>query len=378
MSHYDTLGVSNDASPEEIKKAYRKKARQLHPDVNPSEDAAEEFKRVTLAYEVLSDPEKRRNYDTTGDEQGRAGYPGGDGYPGGGFSGFGGFEDLLNMFTGGAAGARGPASRMRQGQDDLITVSISLQDAVFGVEKTIERRSAVTCKSCNGEGTAEGTQPETCTTCSGHGFMQRRVQSILGTVMQQVECPDCHGYGTVIKTPCPECHGQGRVREDVPLTFNVPAGVHDQARIRLRGKGEAGLYGGPNGDLYIDLNVKRDKYFSREGDNLVTTVNIPMVAAALGTTIPLKTFDGDQEVAIPAGTQSGDVITLNGLGATVLGTERRGDLLVRVQVVTPTDLTEEQRELLRQFAALRNEPLNEGAQVKQRGGLFSRLKDQFK
>ena len=142
MSHYDTLGVSNDASPEEIKKAYRKKARQLHPDVNPSEDAAEEFKRVTLAYEVLSDPEKRRNYDTTGDEQGRAGYPGGDGYPGGGFSGFGGFEDLLNMFTGGAAGARGPASRMRQGQDDLITVSISLQDAVFGVEKTIERRSA--------------------------------------------------------------------------------------------------------------------------------------------------------------------------------------------------------------------------------------------
>jgi len=208
--------------------------------------------------------------------------------------------------------------------------------------------------------------------------MQRRVQSILGTVMQQVECPDCHGYGTVIKTPCPECHGQGRVREDVPLTFNVPAGVHDQARIRLRGKGEAGLYGGPNGDLYIDLNVKRDKYFSREGDNLVTTVNIPMVAAALGTTIPLNTFDGDQEVAIPAGTQSGDVITLNGLGATVLGTERRGDLLVRIQVVTPTDMTEEQRELLRQFAALRGESLTEGSQVKHRGGLFSRLKDQFK
>ena len=282
------------------------------------------------------------------------------------------------MFTGGAAGARGPASRVRQGQDDLITVSISLQDAVFGVEKTIERRSAVTCKSCNGEGTAEGTQPETCTTCAGHGYMQRRVQSILGTVMQQVECPDCHGYGTVIKTPCPECHGQGRVREDVPLTFTIPAGVHDQARIRLRGKGEAGLHGGPNGDLYVDLNVKRDKYFSREGDNLATTVNIPMAAAALGTVIPLKTFDGDQEVSIPAGTQSGDTITLNGLGATVLGTERRGDLLVRVQVTTPTDLTEEQRELLRQFAALRNEPLNEGSQVKQRGGLFSRLKDQFK
>ena len=164
----------------------------------------------------------------------------------------------------------------------------------------------------------------------------------------------------------------------MPLTFTIPAGVHDQARIRLRGKGEAGLHGGPNGDLYVDLNVKRDKYFSREGDNLVTTVNIPMAAAALGTAIPLKTFDGDQEVTIPAGTQSGDVITLNGLGATVLGTERRGNLLVRVQVTTPTDLTEEQSELLRQFAALRNEPLNEASQVKHRGGLFSRLKDQFK
>ena len=175
--HYSTLGVSKDASPEEIKKAYRKKARQLHPDVNPSEEAAEEFKRVTLAYEVLSDNEKRRNYDATGDEQGRAGFPGGAG----GFGGFGsgsfGFQDLFDMFTGGG-GQSGPASRVRQGQDALINVSISLKDAVFGVEKTVELNTAVTCKSCEGEGTAPGTHPETCETCHGQGFIQLRVQSI--------------------------------------------------------------------------------------------------------------------------------------------------------------------------------------------------------
>lgn len=375
--HYSTLGVSKDASPEEIKKAYRKKARQLHPDVNPSEEAAEEFKRVTLAYEVLSDNEKRRNYDATGDEQGRAGFPGGAG----GFGGFGsgsfGFQDLFDMFTGGG-GQSGPASRVRQGQDALIIVSISLKDAVFGVEKTVELNTAVTCKSCEGEGTAPGTHPETCETCHGQGFMQRRVQSILGTVMQQVECPSCQGYGTVIKHRCPECHGQGRVGEKLPLTFTVPAGVNDGARIRLRGKGEAGLNGGPNGDLYIDLNVKRDKYFVRDGDNLTTTVNIPMVAAVLGTTVPLETFDGVQEITIPEGAQSGDIVTLNGLGVTRLHSDKRGDLQVRIQVTTPTNVNSEQRELLQKFAELRGEDLHEGTHVKQKHGLFSRLKDQFK
>lgn len=374
--HYATLGVSKDSSPEEIKKAYRKKARQLHPDVNPSTEAAEEFKRVTLAYEVLSDPNKRRNYDTTGDEQGRAGGFGDAGF--GGFNGAGfGFQDLFDMFTGGAQHS-GPASRVRQGQDSLINVSISLRDAVFGVEKTIDLKTAVTCQSCHGEGTGQGTHPETCDTCQGAGFMQRRVQSILGTVMQQVECPTCHGYGTVIKHPCAECNGKGRVRANEPVTFTVPAGVNDGARIRLRGKGEAGLNGGPNGDLYIDLRVKQDKYFTRQGDDLLTTVNVPMVAAALGTVIPLDTFDGSHQVNIPAGSQSGDTVTLQGLGVTRLHEERRGDLLVRIQVATPTDLNEEQRALLRQFADMRGENLQEGSQVKQRHGLFSKLKEQFK
>ncbi len=186
--------------------------------------------------------------------------------------------------------------------------------------------------------------------------MQRRVQSILGTVMQQVECPTCHGYGTVIKHPCAECSGKGRVRANEPVTFTVPAGVNDGARIRLRGKGEAGLNGGPNGDLYIDLRIKSDKYFNREGDDLLTTVNVPMVAAALGTVIPLETFDGQQQVNIPAGSQSGDTVTLPGLGAARLHEDRRGDLRVRIQVTTPTNLNEEQRTMLRQFAELRGEP----------------------
>ena len=196
--------------------------------------------------------------------------------------------------------------------------------------------------------------------------------------MQQVECPSCHGYGTVIKHRCPECHGQGRVGEKLPLTFTVPAGVNDGARIRLRGKGEAGLNGGPNGDLYIDLNVKRDKYFVRDGDNLTTTVNIPMVAAVLGTTVPLETFDGVQEITIPEGAQSGDIVTLNGLGVTRLHSDKRGDLQVRIQVTTPTNVNSEQRELLQKFAELRGEDLHEGTHVKQKHGLFSRLKDQFK
>ncbi|MDO5750623.1 MAG: molecular chaperone DnaJ [Rothia sp. (in: high G+C Gram-positive bacteria)] len=376
-THYETLGVSKDASGEEIKKAYRKKARQLHPDINPSEEAAEEFKRVTLAYEVLSDNEKRRIYDMTGDEQGRAGgYPGGAG----GFSGgFGGFEDIINMFTGGGFGGGfgGQTTRERQGNDELINVSISLKDAVFGTTKTVHVRTATTCQSCEGSGAAPGTEPVTCSTCAGHGVVQRQVRSILGNIVQQVPCPDCRGEGVRIETPCPECQGAGRVRSEREQTFDIPAGVHDGARMRIRGGGEAGIHGGPNGDLLIDLHIKHDDHFEREGDNLTTRVEISMPAAALGTEITLETFDGPQQLVIPAGTQAGDVLTLKGLGASVLHEERRGDLLVRVQVVTPTDLSKEQKDLLRQLASLRGETLTEVKHVKQKQGFFSRLKDSF-
>lgn len=369
-SHYETLGVSRDASPEEIKKAYRKKARQLHPDINPSQEAAEEFKRVSLAHDVLSDPEKRRIYDQTGNENGTA-----SGFSAG--AGFGGFQDIFETFFNSTP--RGPHSRVRQGQDALINVKISLKDAVFGTNKPITVDTAVKCDHCQGEGTAEGTHPETCETCRGQGYIQRQIQSILGTVVQPVECPSCQGFGTVIKHPCAECYGEGRVRERKPLTLKIPAGVNDGARIRLAGQGEAGTAGGPNGDLYVELRVASDPTFSRERDDLIACVGVPMTAAALGTTVSLDTFDGPQEIEIPAGTQAGDILTLKGLGVTHLRGGGRGDLKVQIEVRTPTQLTDDQKKLLKQFSELRGEDLKVSETVTHKqGGFFSRLKDHLK
>lgn len=370
--HYETLGVSRDASPEEIKKAYRKKARKLHPDINPSPEAADEFKRVSHAHDVLSDPEKRRIYDQTGNENGQTQGGFGGGFPGG-FGG--GFGDIFDAFFN--QQPSGPASRTRQGQDALINVRIDLKDAVFGAEKPITVDTAVTCDKCHGDGCAPGTHPETCQVCRGQGYMTRQVQSILGTVMQQVECSACHGYGTVIKTPCPECYGEGRVRERKPLTIKIPAGVNSGSRIRLSGQGEAGVAGGPNGDLYVELRVQGHPVFSREGDDLHATVGISMVAAALGTSITLDTFDGEQSIDVRPGLQSGEIITLQGLGVTRLRGQGRGDLKVTVEVRTPTDLSKEENELLREFARMRKEDLNVSETVTEKGGFFSRFKERF-
>ncbi|QRZ60720.1 molecular chaperone DnaJ [Rothia sp. ZJ932] len=372
-SHYDTLGVSRDATAEEIKKAYRTKARKLHPDINPGEEAAEEFKRVSHAYEVLSDPQKRDIYDRTGNENGNAQGFGG----GGGFSGFGGFEDIFNTFF--SQQPQGPASRTRQGQDALINVRIDLREAVFGINKEITVDTAVVCSHCAGEGAEPGTHPETCDTCAGQGYMQRQVQSILGTVVQPVQCPSCNGYGTVIKTPCNECYGEGRVRERKPLTIKIPAGVADGTRIRLAGQGEAGVAGGPNGDLYVELHVNQDSTFTREGDDLHATMVISMAAAALGTTITLETYDGPQEILVKPGTQSGDVVTLKELGVNRLRAGGRGNLRVHLEVRIPTDLTDHQRDLLQQFAASRNEDLavSETVEQKHNSGFFSRFKERF-
>ncbi len=371
--HYETLGVSKDASPEEIKKAYRKKARTLHPDLNPGEEAANEFKRVSHAYEVLSDPEKRSNYDRTGNENGNPSGFGG----GGGFGGFGGFEDIFNTFF--SQQPQGPASRTRQGQDALIQVRVDLVDAVFGVNKEITVDTGVSCDVCEGEGTEPGYSPETCDTCGGQGYMQRQVQSILGTVVQPVQCPSCNGYGTVIKHPCHECYGEGRVRERKPLAIKIPAGVADGTRIRLSGQGEAGVAGGANGDLYVELRVNPDPTFTRDGDDLHATIVISMAAAALGTAITLDSFDGPQEISVKPGTQTGDVVTLKDLGATRLRGGGRGSLHVHFEVRIPDDLTDHQRDLLRQFAESRNEDLGRSEVVEQKHhtGFFSRFKERF-
>ncbi|HEY8294904.1 MAG TPA: DnaJ C-terminal domain-containing protein, partial [Micrococcaceae bacterium] len=291
-NHYDVLGVSNDATGEEIKKAYRKLARKYHPDVYQGEDAQERFKTVTHAYEVLSDPAKRRVYDTTGNENGTAnGYGGGGNYAGSGFA----FQDIFETFFGGqGSGQGGPASRIRRGQDALINVRVELRETVFGVNKKIEVETAVVCPTCHGSCCREGTSPVTCDICGGHGQVQRPVRSILGQVMTVATCGSCDGFGTIITDPCNECAGQGRVRSRKSLTIKVPAGVGTGTRIQLSGQGEAGIAGGPAGDLYVEIKVSNDPVFIRDGDDLHATVSIPMTAAALGTEVSFDTFDGSQ------------------------------------------------------------------------------------
>ncbi|GAB4100099.1 molecular chaperone DnaJ [Sinomonas halotolerans] len=370
-SHYETLGVPSDASAEEIKKAYRKLARKLHPDVNPGEEAAEQFKAVTHAFEVLSDPQKRRVYDMTGNENGTDNGFGGS-YNGAGFA----FQDIFETFFGGAGGQAGPASRVRRGQDALIAVRIELKDAVFGVNKKLEVDTAVTCERCEGSCCEPGTEPVRCTVCGGSGHVQRAVRSILGQVMTTAACPSCQGFGTEIPSPCHECSGEGRVRSRRTLTVKIPAGVSTGTRIQLSGQGEAGTAGGPPGDLYVEIRVAPHAMFTREGDHLHATLSVPMTAAALGSEMTLETFDGEQGITLRPGTQSGDVVTLPGLGAARLRGGGRGDLLVTVKVETPTRLDPEQEELLRQFAKLRGEHVGEGKLVGS-GGVFAKLRDKL-
>ncbi len=371
-NHYEVLGLGRDATGEEIKKAYRKLARKLHPDVNPGPDASEQFKLVTRAYEVLSDPQKRRVYDTTGNENGT------DNGFGGGFSGSGfAFQDIFETFFGGGAGAGAPPSRTRRGQDALISVQIDLKDAVFGVNKKIDVETAVVCPDCDGTCSQPGSSPKTCDICHGSGQIQRPVRSILGQVMTTAPCGTCQGMGTVIPDPCHQCAGEGRVRSRRTLTIKVPAGVATGTRIQLGGQGEVGPGGGPQGDLYVEIRVAQDPNFIREGDDLHVTMSVPMTAAALGTTLQLVTFDGDRELDIKAGTQSGEIITLRGLGVTHLRGYGRGDLKVHINVETPSRLDAEQEDLLRQLAALRGEQFAHGKLAASGSGVFSRLRDRL-
>ncbi|WP_404291430.1 molecular chaperone DnaJ [Glutamicibacter arilaitensis] len=369
-SHYETLGVAKDATPQEIKSAYRKLARKLHPDVNPSEGAAEQFKLVTRAYEVLSDEKKRANFDATGDLNGN----GQQGFGGGGQN-FGGFGDIFEQFFGGGQ-AQGPASRTQAGRDALITITIDLEDAVKGTVYPLEMETAVTCRVCEGSCCRPGTSPVTCETCRGAGQIQRPVRSFLGQMMTVETCPACRGFGTTIPDPCNECNGEGRVREHVSKSLNIPAGVDSGTRIQLRGQGEAGPGGGPNGNLFVEIDVRRHKVFERAQTDLHAKMTIPMTGAALGCELKLETFDGEQQITVESGAQDGDTITLPGLGVPRLRGGKRGDIVVHLQVETPTKLDAAQRDLLEQLAALRGEEMTAG-RVEQSGGMFSRLRDKL-
>jgi molecular chaperone DnaJ len=331
--HYEILGVARNASSEEIKKAYRKLARELHPDVNDSEDAQERFKMVTHAYEVLGDDQARRRYDSGGDGQSF------------------GFGDIFETFFGG--GTRGPRSRAERGQDALLRVELSFEEAIFGVEKSIPVDTAVLCDTCNGSCAKPGTSPKVCDICHGSGQVQTQVRSLLGAMVTTSPCGSCRGYGHIIPEPCLDCRGQGRVRARRDVELKIPAGVEDGIRLQLSGSGEVGFGGGPSGDLYVDISIAPHQLFGRSGDELTCELELPLHEAALGTLVKIKTFDGEIELQIPAGSQTGDTLCVKGKGFGRLRQSGRGDLVVSLSVKIPTKLDSKQKELFRTLAGLR-------------------------
>lgn len=370
---YDVLGVAREASPDEIKRAYRRLARELHPDVNPDPATQERFKEITAAYEILRDPEKRRMYDRGVDPR--------SGGPANGFAGFD-FSDLMDAFFGGGAaaggggGRTGPRSRTTRGADALVRVKVSLEEVLSGVDKELTIDTAVVCSVCEGRGTAPDTEPVTCTMCRGRGEIQSVQRSFLGQIMTSRPCPACQGFGTTIPHPCPECAGDGRVRTRRTVAVRIPPGVDNGVRIQLRGQGEVGPGGGPAADLYVEIVAEPHPVFRREGDDLHCTVPVPMTAAALGTTLELPTLDGTETIDVRPGTQPGTVHRARGKGVPRLNAQTRGDLFVHLDVQVPTKLSVEQESLLQQLAALRGEEQPSAAPVAQ-AGLFTRLRDAF-
>jgi molecular chaperone DnaJ len=383
--YYGTLGVSKDAKQEEIKRAYRKLARELHPDVNPDEGAKERFREVSEAYEVLSDPQKRQMVDLGGDplDGGAAAGAGGDPF---GAAGFGGLSDIMDAFFGGGGMSgtrtRGPRSRTQPGSDALLRLRLDLEECFTGVERDINVDTATLCDRCRGSGTAPGTSTRTCDTCDGQGEIQSVQRSLLGQVVTARPCPVCQGLGEVIPDPCQQCSGEGRVRSRRAITVKIPAGVADGMRVRMASQGEVGIGGGSPGDLYVEVEERPSEVFERDGFDLHCTVRVPMTTAALGAVVPLETLDGTEELKIEPGTQPETEVRLSGRGMPRLHssgrTEGRGDLRVHLQVVIPERLEPQESELLRQLASVRGEEQPELATGKAGGGLFSRFRSKHR
>ena len=378
---YAVLGVDRDADADTIKKAYRRLARQYHPDVNSDPGAAERFKEVPHAYEVLSDPEKRRVYDLGGDPFGAGGFG-----QGAGFS----FTDIMDAFFGGQqAGGRGPRPRQRRGQDALVRLDLELAEAAFGTTRELKVDTAVLCTTCHGSGAAPGSQPVMCETCHGRGEVQQVQRSFLGEIRTLRPCAACRGYGEIIPEPCRECAGDGRVRSRRAITVKIPPGVDTGTRVQLSGEGEVGPGGGQPGDLYVEVHVAPHPIFQRDGLDLRCRVSLPMTAAALGTSVELPLLEADldtEDIAVEQsvtldvgpGTQSGSEKVLRGRGVPSLRGGGRGDVVVTIDVETPQRLDERQEELLRELAALRHEESPDGRiQPAHNKTMFGRIRDAF-
>lgn len=367
--YYEVLGVGKDASADDVKKAYRKLARQYHPDVNKEADAETKFKEVKEAYDVLSDDGKRSTYDRYGHvdpNQGMGGAGGAD------FSG--GFGDIFDMFFGGGGGRQRDPNAPQRGNDLQYTMTIEFKEAVFGKETEITIPRTENCDTCHGSGAKAGTSPKTCTTCHGSGQQEVIQNTPFGRIANRRVCQTCRGTGKIIVDKCTTCHGEGRVKKQRRIKVNIPAGVDDGSQIRISGEGEGGVKGGPAGDLYIVLRVKSHEFFDREGDDIYCEVPINFVQAALGDEVEIPTLNERVKLKIPAGTQTGTYFRLKGKGVPKLRGMGTGDQHVKVTIVTPTKLSDEQKELLRQFGGL-----NENAVTgEHHESIFDRMKKAFR
>jgi molecular chaperone DnaJ len=343
---YEILGVRRDATQEDIKRAYRRLARELHPDVNGSPDAEHRFKEVAGAYEILSDPGRRQQYDAFGERGGPAGSP------------FGDVQDIFDMFFGGGfAGSRRtrPRSRAAHGEDVFVTVPLSFREAAFGAHRDLPIDVLETCERCLGNGSEPGSAPTSCRTCGGSGVVQEMRRSVFGQLMTSRECVVCQGTGLEITDPCGTCGGEGRLAAERTIPVDVPPGVADGMELRVAAAGHAGRGGGPAGDLYLTLRVEASPVFERRGQDLVAALDVSMTQAALGADVQVETLDGPETIRIQPGTESGSIIRLRGRGVPNLNRRGRGDLFLRVDVRVPSDLRRKEKDLLRQLADLRGE-----------------------
>lgn len=349
--YYEILGVSKSATKDEIKSAFRKKARTLHPDVNKAPDAEEKFKELGKAYETLMDDNKRATYDRYGEDGLKnAGFDTGGPFAGG----FGDLNDIFNSFFGGMGGfgfgGRPDPNAPVEGDDLRLDIEIDFEQAIFGCEKEIKFDHLELCPSCNGTGAEKGSTPQTCPTCHGSGQVKQVMRTPLGSIAQIVTCPDCHGAGKKITNPCKACKGQGKVQKEKKINIKIPAGVDNMSKIRVSHEGDAGTNGGPAGDLYVVLHVKASDYFKREGNDVYSRLDISPAQAALGDEVVIKTLDGEHKITVQAGVQSGNSIKIKGAGVPYIARpSQRGDHIVIVAVKTPVKLSEEEKNLYRRL-----------------------------